>query len=111
MRDVDVDFTARFASTPRSGITTMPNLKGERVALGHRGSAQAGLLAYYFLQQLGLDPVQDLAACTFYDERPAGAPADEQDVVQRVCQVECRAGAVTQRTLDALAGGRQANTC
>jgi phosphonate transport system substrate-binding protein len=37
-----------------------------------------------------------------YDERPAGVPSDEQDVVQRVCQGEYDAGAVTQRTLDAL---------
>ena len=102
MRDVDVDFTTHFVTTPSSGITTIQDLKGKRVALGHRGSAQAGLLAYYFLQQLGFDPAQDLAACTFYDERPAGAPSDEQDVVQRVCQGEYDAGAVTQRTLDAM---------
>jgi phosphonate transport system substrate-binding protein len=102
MRDVDVDFTTHFVTASDSGITTMQDLKGKRVALGQRGSAQAGLLPYYFLQQMGLDPAQDLAACTFYDERPSGALSDEQDVVQRVCQGEYDAGAVTQRTLDAM---------
>ena len=102
MRDVDVDFTTHFVTAAGSGITTMQDLKGKRVALGSRGSAQAGLLAHYFLQQMGLDPTQDLAACTFYDERPSGAPSDEQDVVQRVCQGEYDAGAVTPRTLDAM---------
>jgi phosphonate transport system substrate-binding protein len=102
MRDVDADFITHFVTAPGSGMTTVQDLKDKRIALGHRGSAQAGLLAYYFLQQLGLDPTQDLAACTFYDERPAGAPSDEQDVIQRVCQGEYDAGAVTQRTLDTL---------
>jgi phosphonate transport system substrate-binding protein len=102
MRDVDVDFTTHFVTLPTSSITTVQDLKGKRVALGNRGSAQAGLLAYYFLQQMGLDPRQDLAACTFYDERSAGTQSDEQDVVERVRRGEYDAGAVTQRTLDAL---------
>ena len=40
---------------------------------------QAGLLPYYFLQQLGLDPVRDLAVCSFYDERQGGRGALEFD--------------------------------
>jgi len=102
MRDVDINFTTHFVTSPTSGIRTVQDLKGKRVALGSRGSAQTGMLAYYLLHQMGLDPRRDLAACTFYDERPAGARSDEQDVVERVCQGEYEAGAVTQRTLDAL---------
>ena len=30
MRDVDVDFTTHFVTTPSSGITTMQDLKGKR---------------------------------------------------------------------------------
>ena len=78
MRDVDVNFTTHFITHARSGITTVHDLKGKRVALGSRGSMQAGLLPYYFLQQLGLNPVHDLAVCSFYDERQGNADWDER---------------------------------
>ena len=78
------------------------DLKGKRVALGSRGSMQAGLLPYYFLQQLGLDPAHDLALCSFYDERQGDAGSDERDVVERVGRREYDAGAVSQRTIETL---------
>ena len=69
MRDVDVNFTTHFITHSNSIIATVEDLKGKRVALGSRGSMQAGLLPCYFLQQLGVDPARDLAVCSFYDER------------------------------------------
>src|SRR5215471_12164562 len=75
------------------------DLKGKRVALGSRASMQAGLLPYYFLQQLGLDPANDLAVCSFYDERRSDARSDERDVMERVRQHEYDAGAVSGRTI------------
>ena len=109
MRDVDVNFTTHLIAHARSGITTVGDLKGKRVALGARASMQAGLLPYYFLQQLGLDPAHDLAVCSFYDERQGGAHSDERDVIERVGRHEYDAGAVSGRTLEALrAGGRLA---
>jgi ABC-type phosphate/phosphonate transport system substrate-binding protein len=65
-------------------------------------SMQAGLLPYYFLQQLGLDPAHDLAVCSFYDERQGDAHLDERDVVERVGRHEYDAGAVSRRTIEAL---------
>ncbi len=102
MRDVDINFTTHFITHATSGITTVQDLKGKRVALGSRGSMQAGLLPYYFLQQLGLNPAHDLAVCSFYDERQASARSDERDVVERVGNKEYDAGAVSQRTLEVL---------
>jgi len=102
MRDLDVNFTTHFITHASSGITTVQDLKGKRVALGGRGSMQAGLLPHYFLQQLGLDPARDLAACCFYDERPSSAHSDERDVVERVGRKEYDAGAVSGRTIEAL---------
>jgi len=102
MRDVDINFTPHFITHATSGITTVQYLKGKRVALGSRGSMQAGLLPYYFLQQLGLNPAHDLAVCSFYDERQASARSDERDVVERVGNKEYDAGAVSQRTLEVL---------
>src|SRR6266700_6914638 len=102
MRDVDVNFTTHFITHASSGIATVQDLKGRRVALGSRGSMQAGLLPYYFLQQLGLDPAHDLAVCSFYDERHGDARSDERDVVERVGRREYDAGAVSGRTIEAL---------
>jgi ABC-type phosphate/phosphonate transport system substrate-binding protein len=102
MRDVDVNFTTHFITYAGSGITTVQDLKGKRVALGGRASMQAGLLPYYFLQQLGLDPAHDLAVCSFYDERQGDAQLDERDVVERVGRYEFDAGAVSGRTIEAL---------
>ena len=102
MRDVDVNFTTHFITHVSSGITTVQDLKGKRLALGSRGSVQAGLLPYYFLQQLGLDPAHDLAVCSFYDERQPSADWDECDVVERVVRREYDAGAVSQRTIEVL---------
>src|SRR5262249_11547748 len=44
MRDVDVNFSTQLFTRRDSSITTLADLKGKRVALGSRGSAQAGLL-------------------------------------------------------------------
>jgi phosphonate transport system substrate-binding protein len=63
---------------------------------------QAGLLPYYFLQQMGLDPAHDLAACSFYDERQSNTALDERDVAERVGRREYDAGAVSRRTIEAL---------
>ena len=102
MRDVDVSFTTHFITHANSVITTVEDLKGKRVALGSRGSMQAGLLPYYFLQQLGLDPAHDLAVCSFYEERQGKARSDESDVVERVGRREYDAGAVSGRTIEGL---------
>src|SRR5438552_5678605 len=105
MRDVDVNYTTHFITHANSRIATVQDLKGKRVALGSRGSMQAGLLPYYFLQQLGLNPAHDLAVCSFYDERQGDAHLDERDVVERVVRREYDAGAVSGRTIEVLQAG------
>src|SRR5262249_5748173 len=92
MRDVDINFSTQLFTRRDSSITTLADLKGKRVALGSRGSAQAGLLPYYFLKQHGLDPQRDLAACTFAEEREPGPLSDERAVVELVRTGEYDAG-------------------
>jgi phosphonate transport system substrate-binding protein len=103
MRDVDVNFTTQFFTRRDSSITSLEDLKGKRLALGSRSSAQAGLLPYYFLKQQGLDPQRDLAACTFTEDRQPSALSDERAVVDLVLKGEYDAGAVSRRTLEVLA--------
>ena len=102
MRDVDVNFTTQFVTRRDSSVTTLADLKGKRVALASRGSAQAGLLPYYFLKQHGLDPQRDLAACTFAEDRELSPLSDERAVIELVLKGEYDAGAVSRRTLEVL---------
>ncbi len=102
MRDIDVNFTTQFITRSDSDITTVEDLPGKRFALGGRESPHAGLLPYYFLKEVGIDPTQDLAACAFYEDRLPSALSDERDVVQRVQAGEYDAGAVCGQTLEVM---------
>ena len=86
MRDVDVNFVTHFVTAHGSHIDTVEDLQGKRFAFGSRGSVQAGLLAYYFLKQVGINPRRDLAACSFYEERGTSSLSDERDVIERGAQ-------------------------
>jgi phosphate/phosphite/phosphonate ABC transporter binding protein len=102
MRDVDVNFTTQFVTRRDSSITTLTDLKGKRLALASRGSAQAGLLPYYFLKQQGLDPQRDLAACSFAEDREPSPLSDERAVIDLVLKGAYDAGAVSRRTLEVM---------
>ena len=100
MRDVDVNVVTDFITQPQSDIMRLEDLKGKRFAFGARGSVEAGLLAYHFLKQAGMDPGQDLALATFTDERQAPNPDGQQDVVDRILSGEYDAGAVSRTALN-----------
>ena len=102
MRDVDFNFVTHFITQSNSDIITVEDLIGKRFALGSRSSVEAGLLARYFLKEAGINPAQDLGACTFFDERQATGRRDQKDVVERVKSGEYDAGAVSGRTLASL---------
>jgi phosphonate transport system substrate-binding protein len=102
MRDMDVNFTTQFITHPDSDIQTVGDLKGRRFAFASRGSVQAGLLAYYFLKQTGIDPEKDLALATFTEDRPASGPAGEAGVVALVRSRQYDAGAVSKHALATL---------
>ena len=102
MRDVDIDFTTHFITQADSEITTVEDLHGKRFALGSRNSVQAGLLAYQYLKQSGIDPSVDLVACAYFEDRPATNLSDEQNVAEQVRQREYDAGAISKRTLEIL---------
>ena len=100
MRDVDVDLVTHFITQPNSTILTVEDLPGKSFALARRGSAEAGLLAYHYLKEVGIDPVQDLARFTFFDERQPNSLPDQKDVVELVRKGEYDAGAVSRVALD-----------
>jgi ABC-type phosphate/phosphonate transport system substrate-binding protein len=59
MRDDDARFTTVIVARPESGVTSLTDLRGKRVALGSADSAQAAILPLHFLHQAGLEPEKD----------------------------------------------------
>ena len=102
MRDTDVGLVTHFITGPNSDISKVEHLGGKRFAFGSRGSVETGLLAYHFLKEAGINPRNDLALCTFYEERQPSHLSGERDVVHRVMEREYDAGAVCQTTLVAM---------
>ncbi len=100
MRDVDVNLVTHFITQPDSEILTVEDLIGKTFALGSRGSVEAGLLAYHYLKEVGINPTQNLESFTFYDDRQPSSVPDQRDVVERVLKGEYDAGAVSQTTLN-----------
>src|SRR5262249_7391812 len=54
MRDVDARFTTVVVARADSGIQTLSDLRGKRLALGSADSAQAAILPRHFLLQVGV---------------------------------------------------------
>ncbi|WP_129666909.1 phosphate/phosphite/phosphonate ABC transporter substrate-binding protein [Phytoactinopolyspora endophytica] len=54
MRDVDLDFRTVFATRAGAGLNDLADLRGRRVALGSRDSAQAAILPVQYLRDAGL---------------------------------------------------------
>ncbi len=65
MRDVDQQFTTIFAARVESGIRSLTDIKGRRLALGSADSAQAAILPIHFLQDAGVEPARDCTLLRF----------------------------------------------
>jgi ABC-type phosphate/phosphonate transport system substrate-binding protein len=65
MRDVDQQFTTIFVARVDSGIRSLADIKGKRLALGSADSAQAAILPIHFLQQAGIEPTRDCTLLRF----------------------------------------------
>jgi len=96
MRDVDVGFTSKIIAGTKTGIQSLRDLKGKRVAFGSRDSGQAAILPFYFLQQNGINPSEDLTAIRF--DLDVGKHGDtgtsEVEVLNAVMTSEADAGAI-----------------
>src|SRR6266545_2725765 len=56
MRDIDLAFATILVARAGAGLHGIADLKGHRLALGSRDSAQAAILPVHFLRQAGLGP-------------------------------------------------------
>lgn len=65
MRDVDVRFTTVVVARSDSGISSLADVRGKRVALGSADSAQAAILPLHFLRQAGVQPETECTLLPF----------------------------------------------
>jgi len=65
MRDVDAQFTTVFVARADSGVKSLADVRGKRLALGSADSAQAAILPVYYLRQAGVDADRDCTLLRF----------------------------------------------
>jgi ABC-type phosphate/phosphonate transport system substrate-binding protein len=65
MRDVDARFFTVVVARSDSGIASLADLRGKRVALGSADSAQAAILPLHYLQEAGINPGTDCTLLRF----------------------------------------------
>jgi ABC-type phosphate/phosphonate transport system substrate-binding protein len=109
MRDVDANFTTRFVARSGSGIRSLADIRGKRLALGSADSGQAAILPIHYLQQAGVDPVRDCTLLRF--DLDVGKHGDtgtsELEVLRALQEGQADAGALGDSTwLHQLAEGR-----
>ncbi|HZY84506.1 MAG TPA: PhnD/SsuA/transferrin family substrate-binding protein [Gemmataceae bacterium] len=109
MRDVDVRFTTVFVARADSGVASLADLRGKRVALGSADSAQAAILPRHYLRQAGVRPGEDCTLLRF--DLDVGKHGDtgtsELEVVRALSDGRADAGALAESTWRTqVAGGR-----
>jgi len=65
MRDVDVQFTTILVARAESGIASLADVRGKRLALGSADSAQAAILPLHYLEQAGVNPQKECTLLRF----------------------------------------------
>jgi phosphonate transport system substrate-binding protein len=65
MRDVDADFKTVFVTRNDSGVKSLADVRGKRLALGSADSAQAAILPVEFLRAAGVDADRDCKLLRF----------------------------------------------
>ncbi|MBB6735579.1 phosphate/phosphite/phosphonate ABC transporter substrate-binding protein [Cohnella zeiphila] len=100
MRDTDIGFTSKIIARTDSGIESLADLKGKRLALGSADSGQAAILPYHYVKTSGIDPEKDLTLLRF--DLDVGKHGDtgtsELEVVRALREGEADAGAVGDST-------------
>jgi ABC-type phosphate/phosphonate transport system substrate-binding protein len=100
MRDVDQQFTTVFVARADSGIRSLVDIKGKRLALGSADSAQAAILPLHFLQQAGVEPTRDCTLLRF--DLDVGKHGDtgtsELEVLRALREGKADAGALGDST-------------
>jgi phosphonate transport system substrate-binding protein len=100
LRDVDANFTTVFVARTDSGVKSLSDVHGKRLALGSADSAQAAILPVHFLRQAGVDAERFCKVLRF--DLDVGKHGDtgtsELEVLRALREDEADVGAVGDAT-------------
>jgi len=103
MRDVDQAFSTVFVARAGSGLGDLRDLRGKRLALGSRDSAQAAILPVHFLRHAGLvDSQVDLLRIDSDLGKHGDTGRSELDSVRAVLDERADAAALGITTWEAI---------
>lgn len=100
MRDVDARFTTVVVARADSGIASLVDVRGKRLALGSADSIQAAVLPRHCLRQAGVQPETDCTLLRF--DLDVGKHGDtgtsELEVLRALREGQADAGALAETT-------------
>jgi phosphonate transport system substrate-binding protein len=100
MRDVDAQYTTIVVVRTDSGIKSLAEVKGKRLALGSADSAQAAILPLHYVQEAGVNPEKDCTLLRF--DLDVGKHGDtgtsELEVLRALREGKADAGALGDAT-------------
>lgn len=103
MRDTDTAFATVFVTRPGSGLRDIADLKGRRLALGSRDSAQAAILPVHFLRRAGLGAAEvDLLRIDSDLGKHGDTGRSELDAIRAVLDDRADAAALGITTWDSI---------
>ena len=100
MRDTDTTFRTVFVARAGSGFSGLTDLKGRRLALGSRDSAQAAILPVHFVAHAGVEP--DLIRINSDVGKHGDTGRSELDALRAVLDERADAAAIGINTWEAI---------
>jgi ABC-type phosphate/phosphonate transport system substrate-binding protein len=105
MRDTDLAFQTIFVSRAGMNLKGLDSLRGRRLALGSRDSAQAAILPLHFLRQAGLGEAAELLRFDTDVGKHGDTGRSELDAMRAVLEDRADAAAIGVGTWDAMGSG------
>jgi phosphonate transport system substrate-binding protein len=106
MRDTDLEFKTLLVARRGSGFAGASSVRGRRLALGSRDSAQAAILPLYFLRREGIgDEEVELLRFDSDVGKHGDTGRSELDAIRAVLADEADAAAIGISTWESLGGG------
>ena len=100
MRDTDLEFTSKIVVLAASTMSALTDLRGKRIALGSRDSAQACIMPDFYLRSNGMRPDVEYEAIRFNTDvgKHGDTGRSENDVLDAVRSGQADAGALGEST-------------
>lgn len=102
MRDTDLAFATVLVTRPGTGLHGITDLKGRRLALGSRDSAQAAILPVHYLHQAGLHGAVELLRIDSDLGKHGDTGRSELDAIRAVLDEQADAAAIGITTWEAI---------